>query len=178
MECVLDHRYFAKNRQVTRPGNVSNYPCARTKFKLEHDGDSFCVRLKSLPSKHNGLTVGVLNDIGYFGNEGSAGVGGCRDTMGVYIANVHVRLIKPEEKQQCIRCRLEYKGPKLEMFNEGDTLRFQLGRFPNPTACSVYFLDFIFNGKQQHRERLSNDFELPLQPLCTLPDDCILELIP
>ena len=171
---MLAGRYSENLRQVTRPGKVSSYPCARTKFKLEHEGDSFCVRLKALPAKPNGLTVGVLNDIGHFRNEESNGVGGCQDTMGVCIANVLIRLFQPKQKKQCIRCCAEYKGPELKMFKKGDTLRFQLGRFPNST---IYFLDFIFNGKHEHREPLPKYFELPLQPLCTLPDDCILELI-
>eukprot|EP00750_Incisomonas_marina_P006125 INCI14333.1.p1 GENE.INCI14333.1~~INCI14333.1.p1 ORF type:complete len:311 (-),score=36.51 INCI14333.1:383-1315(-) len=165
------------NRTVTRPGSVSSYPCARTKFVLQGPGESFCVRIKALPPENNGFTIGVLRASGEMKNARSTGVGCCADTMGVYIANVRARFATPQTRRQCIRYNYEFTGPWLLMFKESDTLRFRLHRNKADDNSSLC-LDFIFNDKHVHRAPLPAHFDLPLQPLCTLPDNCCLELIP
>ena len=69
------------------------------------------------------------------------------------------------------------------MFKEGDTLRFRLAEMKTKgdgktKESGTLCLDFIFGNQLVHQEPLPHDFRLPLQPLCTLPDDCFLEVIP
>ena len=176
---------FSKgDRAIKRPGNLSSYPCGRTENLLRRCGDGFHVRIAELPPVCNALTIGILSSrrghgevMHPFPNESCEGVGSDRHSMGVSITNVFDRLVtRAGKKKKCIRVAGHYIGPPFEMFKRGDCLRFTVVREESSHGPRL-MLEITLNGLELFTAPIPESFVLPFQPLCTLPNDCVLELV-
>ena len=153
------------------------------------------------------LTMGLDKQFG-FANQSSGGVGSNNYSMGIHVNSVHTRLVgsAKNDPKQCVKVCGKFVGPKFAMFQEGDCLRFTVIRRGNNSRSGVgggggggRSADFMATAQTEEEEeeeeaqllleiKLNNEpfytvpmppqFTFPFQPLCTLPDDCVLELVP
>lgn len=164
--------FLDDDRAIKRPGSRSSYPCGRADRLLHRHGDSFSVCIRELPPVNNALTIGILSHGADFRNASSSGVGGTKETMGIHIDNVKTRITGNKPIDRCVKVANRFVGPEAEMFKPGDRLTFTIREEPSHWTLAITLNDQAF-----HTEPIPNYFQLPFQPLCTLPDDCVLALL-
>ena len=170
---------FSQNDQrVKRPGSRSNYPCAVGSIRLTEPGHFFTVRVVELPKSANALTIGIGPEQGSYRLHGGRGIGAEPGTIGAWVRGVGAR-IRNDNPAKCVRVLgREVEGPELKVWKPGDRLTFSLEKCAHEKGSNPDLqLAFALNDKVYYTVRIPKEVQPPFVPLCTLPNDCMLEML-